>query len=130
MNLKAVKQFFVDYTLPLSAIGTITGGILTFIGVAGVFFESKDWVKNNPFFDRIGYWDLWALIGGSLLLIMAAFYLYDNLISRKKFKELTDTDSKSKILRNFEEIDELAYKLGTPFTIMWKDIKRKHKIRK
>ena len=130
MNPKAVKQFLVDYTLPLSAIGTIAGGILTFIGVAGVFFEDKSWVKDSPFFKQLGYFDLWALIIGVLFLLIAVFYLYDNLRARKKFKELTATDSKSKILRNFEEIDELAYKLGTPFVIVWKDIKRKHKIRK
>ncbi|MCK4613844.1 MAG: DUF3198 domain-containing protein [Thermoplasmata archaeon] len=130
MNLKPLERFFRDFKLPISALGTITGAIFTFIGISGVFLDDRSWVKDNAFFDRIGNWDLWCLILGGLLLIMAGYYLYDYLISRKRFAELIDTPSKSKILHNFEEIDKLAYRLGSSHIVMWKDIKRKHKIRK
>ncbi len=130
MNWNEVKRFFRDYTLPLSAVATAAGVIFTVIGVAGVFFEDRSWVQDNSFFEWIGYWDFICLFAGGLLLMTAVFYLYDVIQSRRKFHELTDTPSKSKILHNFEEIDKLAYKLGTDYIYMWRDIKRKHKIKK
>ena len=118
MNLKPLERFFRDFKLPISALGTITGAIFTFIGISGVFLDDRSWVKDNAFFDRIGNWDLWCLILGGLLLIMAGYYLYDYLISRKRFAALIDTPSKSKILHNFEEIDKLAYRLGSSHIVM------------
>jgi len=130
MRFKALDDFFRDFMLPLSAIGTAAGAIFTFIGISGVFLEDRGWVKDSAFFDAIGNYDVWALLIGFLLLIICAYYLYDYIASRKRFEELVDTGSKSKLLRNFEEIDRLAYKLGSAYSIKWKDIKRKHKIRK
>lgn len=115
---------------PISALGTIIGVILTFMGTAGVFFEDKSWVKDNTVFDSIGNFDLWFLIIGAFFLMLAGFYLYDYLSTKKKFEEYIDTPSKSKILHNFDEIDKLAYKLGSAYLITWRDIKRKHKIRR
>jgi len=130
MNFRTLEKFFKDFMLPISSIGTIVGVILTFIGVSGVFFDDKSWVKDSSVFDAIGNWDLWFLIIGGFLLIFAGFYLYDFLVTKRKFEEYIDTQSKSKILHNFDEIDKLAYKLGSSYLITWKDIKRKHKIRK
>jgi hypothetical protein len=130
MNTRAIEDFFRDFMFPISAIGTIAGAILTFIGVAGVFLDGQDWVKDNAVFEAIGDIDLMFLIFGGLLLVVCVFYLYDHLMTKKKFEEYTNTASKSKILHNFDEIDKLAYKLGSSYLITWRDIKRKHKIRR
>lgn len=130
MNTRPIENFFRDFMFPISALGTIVGAILTFIGTAGVFFDDKSWVRDSVVFESIGNFDLWFLIVGAFLLMLAAFYLYDHLASKKKFEEFIDTPSKSKILHNFDEIDKLAYKLGSTYLITWRDIKRKHKIRR
>ena len=116
--------------LPISALGTIVGAILTFFGVCGVFLDDKSFVKDSGVFDAIGNWDLWFLIVGGFIFIFAVFYLWDFIVSKKQFEEYIDTESKSKILHSFDEIDKLAYKLGSTYLITWNDIKRKHKIRK
>ncbi len=130
MNMRAIENFFRDFMLPISALGSIVGAILTFFGVAGVFLDDKAWVSDSAVFDAIGNFDLWFMIMGGFILIFSIFYLYDYLATKKKFEEYIDTPSKSKILHNFEEIDKLAYKLGSSHLITWRDIKRKHKIRK
>jgi len=130
MNTKKIEDFFKDFMFPISALGTIAGGILTFIGVIGVFFEKKSWVKDSLVFEKIGDFDLWLLAIGAFLLMFAVFYLYDYLAAKKKFDDFVDTPSKSKILHNFDEIDKLAYKLGSAHMTKWRDIKRQHKIRR
>ena len=130
MNTKKIEDYFKDFMFQISALGTIVGGILTFIGIIGVFFETKSWVEDNVVFEKIGDFDLWFLGLGALLLMFSVFYLYDYLDSKKKFEEYVDTPSKSKILHNFDEIDKLAYKLGSAHLIKWRDIKRQHKIRR
>ena len=128
MNMKDIQNIFRDFMLPISAIGTAASAILTFIGFCGVFLDDRDWVKDNRFFDAIGDWNLWFLILGAFLLMFSIFYLYDHLASKKKFNSLIDTPSKSKILHNFDEIDRLAFKLGSSYLVTWRDIKRKHRI--
>jgi len=130
MNFAALDKFFRDFMLPISALGTIVSGILLFFGTAGVFLDDRSWVKDSAVFDAIGNWDLWLLILGGFLITFSIFYLYDFIASKKKFEEFIDTQSKSKILHNFDEIDKLAYKLGSSYLITWKDIKRKHRIRR
>lgn len=130
MNTRALENFFRDFMFPISALATIVGAILIFLGTAGVFFEDKGWVKDSSVFDAIGNFDLWFLIIGAVIFLFAIFYLWDFIKSKQKFEEFIDTPSKSKILHNFEEIDKLAFKLGTTYMITWRDIKRKHKIRK
>jgi len=130
MNMRTIEDFFRDFMFPVSALGTIVGAILTFIGVAGVFLDDQAWVKDSGVFELIGDIDLMFLILGGLLLLTSAFYLYDHLTTKKKFEEFINTSSKSKILHNFDEIDKLAYKLGSSYLITWRDIKRKHKIRR
>ena len=115
---------------PISALGSIVGAILTFIGVAGVFLDGSAWVADSAIFDSIGNFDLWFMLIGGMMLVFSLFYLYDHLMAKKKFEEYIDTPSKSRILHNFDEIDKLAYKLGSAHLITWRDIKRKHKIRK
>lgn len=130
MNTRAIENFFRDFMFPISSLGTIVGAILIFMGTAGTFLEEKSWVKDNGVFEAIGNFDLWFLIIGLLIFLFSIFYLYDFLMSKKKFEEFIDTPSKSKILHNFDEIDKLAYKLGSTYLITWRDIKRKHKIRR
>ncbi len=45
------------------------------------------------------------------MLIAGAWYFFDNVKMRREFKELMETTSKAKFIRNLDRVEYLAWKL-------------------
>lgn len=107
----SIKRFLTTYTLQFGFILFILGIILTILGFFGVFYYD-----NSPGFlkrviDSVGDWKYWCILIGPVLIIAGGWYFFDNINKRKEFKNLIETTSKAKFIRNLDRVEFLAWKL-------------------
>lgn len=107
----SLKRFLNNYTLQFGLILFIIGIILTIVGILGVFYNQPNINFLKGATDAIGDWIYWCILLGPVLLIAGGWYFFDNINKRKEFKELIDTTSKAKFIRNQDHIEFLAWKL-------------------
>jgi aspartokinase-like uncharacterized kinase len=126
----SLKRTITNHALILSLILFIVGIILTLWGILGVFvYESlSDEVKD--FVDSIGDWIYWCILAGPIILIAGGWYFFDNLRKRKEFKELMETTSKAKFIRNMDRAEFLAWKLTMDHQKQLMDKKKEFHIKK
>jgi uncharacterized membrane protein len=126
----SLKRTITNHALIISLLLFIIGIILTLWGILGVFvYESlSDSVKD--FVDSIGDWIYWCILAGPLILIAGGWYFFDNLKKRKEFKELMETTSKAKFIRNMDRAEFLAWKLTMDHQKQLMDKKKELHIKK
>jgi hypothetical protein len=105
------KRILTNYTLHLGLILFVLGIILTIIGFFGVFYydNAPDFLKDV--INAIGDWKYWCILLGPILIIAGGWYFFDNINRRKEFKELMETTSKAKFIRNLDRVEYLAWRL-------------------
>jgi hypothetical protein len=109
----SIKRFLTTYTLHLGLLLFILGILLTILGIIGIFLVDSDipqFLKNIA--ESVGAWIYWCVLVGPLIFIAGAWYFFDNIGKRREFKELIDTTSKAKFIRNLDRIEFLAWKLS------------------
>jgi hypothetical protein len=74
--------------------------------------------------------DLCLLPLGMLIVLFSGWYMGDQIVKRKRFNKLIDTESKSKFLDNQDEIEELAWRLSTKHEHIVMEKKKELKIRR
>lgn len=107
----SIRRFFTTYTLQLGLVLFIVGIILTILSIFGVFYGDSDINFLKRMTDAIGDWIYWCILLGPVLLIAGGWYFFDNILKRKEFKELMETTSKAKFIRNQDRVEFLAWKL-------------------
>ena len=119
--------------IQLSLIGFIIGLIFLIISGMGIFLGDLDFVKDNQFlndfYDSIGDYNYWLFIGMVALTIAGGWIFVDAILKLQKFNKLIQTTSKATFVRNQNEIEELAWKLGPKYQDMVYERKRKFRIR-
>ena len=118
----------------LSLIGLIIGLIFFFISMTGIFLNDMDFVKKNDFLqgylDAVGNYNYWIFMLMLVLIIGAGWIFGDLFLSLQKFKNLMNTTSKATFVRNLNEIEELAWKLGPIYIEMVAERKHEFRIKK
>ncbi len=69
-------------------------------------------------------------MAGPIILIAGGWYFFDNLRKRKEFKELMETTSKAKFIRNMDRAEFLAWKLTMDHQKQLMDKKKEFHIKK
>jgi hypothetical protein len=127
----SIKRFLTTYALQLGFLLLILGILLTLLGIIGVFVvddESPKYLQNIV--DSVGAWIYWCVLVGPLVLIAGAWYFFDNISKRREFKDLIDTTSKAKFIRNLDRIEFLAWKLTMNHQKQLMDKKKEFHIKK
>ncbi len=108
------KKFSVEYRMEIGAVLSVVGGIGTLIATVGVFF------KNNvpsllsglsAVATQVGDWNLWLLLLSPAVLILGAWWVYDHFKKVKKLEKYLTENSKSKFIRNIEDVQYLGWSL-------------------
>ena len=132
--LSTLKNFYRDYSMQITLIGFLVSLIFLILSSFGIFFSDYDFVKDNEFlqdfFNSIGNWNYWLFIVVITLTIACGWVYGDLMLKVSKFKELMKTTSKATFVRNQEEIETLAWKLGPKYIDIVTDRKAEFKIRK
>ena len=108
--MPALKKLYHENFIVWMLIILIIGVISLIIGIFGYRPDiMPEFTKGLV--DRVGNWYLWGLLGGPFLIILGGFYVNDQIKKRKEFKELMDSTSKAKFIKNRPRIEELALDL-------------------
>lgn len=121
-----IKRFFQDHIKLFSALGVALGVILTILGYSYLFLDENN--SLGKFTNESGDYIMWFLVIGPLLLIACLFYLIATIINLKKFEKLINTHSKSKFIKNLDEIEKLAWKLTKKERQKVENMRRKFRV--
>jgi len=119
--------------MKITFIGFIISLIFLILSSIGIFFGEQDFVVKNEFlqnfFNGIGNWNYWLFIIAITLTIACGYIFGDLMLKLSKFNKLIKTTSKATFVRNQEEIETLAWKLGPKYMDIVDERKQKFRIR-
>jgi len=99
----------------ISVIGIMIGTFMLLTGLFGTFLSDYSPEPFTAINNVIGAWKWWLLVLGIILIFVFAIMIYLRIKRLKEFREIFDTESKSKFRKNVVRIEELAIKLGPEF---------------
>ena len=116
--------------MEISFLLSLTGIVFLVIALFSIFFYSntpeilKESINSIREGTRIDYW---LIIIGPVFLGIGAYYLHDGHNKKKEIEEYLNTDSKATFIRNMDDIEYLAWRLGEPYVT--RVIKKKKEFR-
>lgn len=99
----------------ISIIAIIVGAFSLVIGLFGTLLSGYSPGFLDILTDPIGPWSWWLLLMGIILLVVFVLVIYVRIQRLREFRDLFETESKSKFRKNIARIEELAIKLGPSF---------------
>ena len=108
------KKFLVEYRMEIGAVLAVIGGIGTLIAVVGIFLNSSlpSFLSGlSAVATQLGDWNLWLLLLSPVALILGIWWVYDHFKKVKKLENYLAENSKSKFIRNIEDIQYLGWSL-------------------
>ncbi len=111
----SLKTAIRKHEFLISAIAVMIGIYLLLIGIFGTVLSDHSPGFFEFLIERIGDWKWWALVGGAFLVFIFALVIVFRYKNLKEFKELYETESKSKFRKNIARIETLALKLGPEY---------------
>ncbi|MFO7791717.1 MAG: DUF3198 domain-containing protein [Candidatus Saliniplasma sp.] len=110
-----LKKKLKDNQIILSIIALIAGIYVFVLGLFSVVLESYAPDTLLSMADMMGNWIYWLFVLSIFVVIAFSWYLVDLYLKMQEFKELMDTESKSKFIKNIARIETLAIHLGSDY---------------
>jgi len=108
------KSFLTEYRFELSVLLSLVFGFLTLAGIAGTFFKSSTGALGD-LAEPFGPWATYLVVAGPIGLVVCLWWLYDYIKKKRDLARLIDTPSRSKFVRNLDDIEYLAWVLPQRF---------------
>jgi len=127
------NNILTEYRLEIGITLLIVFVFTSLLGLIGVFMGSNlsgFWVTFQDIIVPLGNWVYWLAIIGPFGVIVTLWWDLDYFFKVKKLKELSDTSSKAKFIKNLDEIEYLAWRLPKRFRVMVAEKKNELKITK
>lgn len=128
-----LTNFYRKFAFQLTFIGLIISLSFFIVSAIGIFLIDLDFFKNNEilqdFFNSIGAWNYWLFMVAITFAVGCGWIFADLMLKLSKFNKLINTTSKATFVRNQEEIENLAWKLGPKYMNIVDDRKHKFRIR-
>ena len=116
------KIWFKDQRMWITLITMILGVLFLIASMSGLWFEDLNKGIIEDFTSSLKQgesdWNWWIFLGSVVAVIAGGGYFIDFIKKKKEFAKLIDTNSKKAFLEKQDEIELLAYKLGTPYEDM------------
>ncbi len=111
----SLKTAFRKYEYLISIIAVIAGAYMIVVGLFGTFLSDYSPEAFISLAEMIGAWKWWLLVVGILLVFIFSILIILRTMKLREFKELYNTESKSKFRKNIARIETLAIKLGPEY---------------
>ncbi len=109
------KKKLRDNQIILSIVVLIAGAYLFILGLFSVVLGDHAPDALLSMADMLGNWIYWLFVLGAFLTFAFSWYLVDLYLKIQEFKELMDTESKSRFIKNIARIETLAIHLGSDY---------------
>lgn len=107
----ALAKFLKNAMLPLSVLVFLVGLALTLWSWWGQSISKDYFAQYIQAINETGNWNLWVQIVSPLILLTGAWYLGDQILTRRKFARLMATQKKSEFATSKKELVEIARRL-------------------
>jgi len=127
------NNILTEYRLELGVFLLIVSAFASLLGLIGTLMGTDlagFWAVFQDLIIAIGSWVYWLAILGILGIIVALWWNLDYFFKVKKLKELSDTSSKAKFIKNLDDIEYLAWRLPKKYRVMIAEKKSELKITK
>ena len=108
-------RIIVEYRAELGTFLLLILGLASFIGLLGVLYGVQPLPGELSAFqgivDAFGSWTNWLVVAGIIGFLIVLWWLVDYVNQIRKLKDLIDTESKSKFIKNMDDIDYIAWRL-------------------
>ncbi len=110
-----LKKKLKDNQIILSIVVIIISAYLFILGLFSIVLVDYAPGTLLDMADVMGNWIYWLFVISIFSLIGFSWFLVDIYLKIQEFKELMDTDSKSKFIKNIARIETLALYLGSEY---------------
>ena len=110
-----LQQRLKDNTGLLSLLIIVVSLILLPLTAIGLYKPDYETEGIQAFQNAVGDWDKIIFLVSILMLLIGLAYLYSFQSNHKKFMRLIETGSKQTFIKNQEDIEYYAWKLGTSY---------------
>lgn len=108
-------RLLVEYRAELGAFLLLILGLASFIGLLGVLDGGQPLPGELSAFqgavNAFGDWANWLVVAGIIGFLIILWWLADYVNQIRKLRDLIDTESKSKFIKNMDDIDYIAWRL-------------------
>ncbi|MBS3816584.1 MAG: DUF3198 domain-containing protein [Candidatus Thermoplasmatota archaeon] len=111
----SLKTTLKKHEVLISVIILLLAAYIFLIGLFGTVLSDYSPGMFTKLNQAIGAWKWWLLVVGGLLLFIFSLILFFRYRNLKEFKDLYNTESKSKFRKNIAQIEKLAMKLGPEY---------------
>ena len=123
-----ISGFLREYKLFFSALLTIFGFIIFFIGATGIWFKDIPLnVLKLP--EGLLDWSVYLLIIGFIILAFGIWYLYTFIRDRKFVLEELETNKRSELIKMHTELRITVKRLPSKYKKMLKEKEKELKIK-
>jgi hypothetical protein len=127
-----VKAYIlVEYRAEIGVFLLLVLGLASFLGILGVATGNHITGGLSIFQDIItalGGWTYWITFIGVVGFLIVLWWVIDYILKVRKLKDLIDTESKAKFIKNMDEIDFIAWRLPKKFKTLVSEKKVELKI--
>ncbi|MBI4392504.1 MAG: DUF3198 domain-containing protein [Euryarchaeota archaeon] len=106
-----LAKFLKNNMLVISALVFVVGLAVTLWSWWGSAISKDYFAEYLAQIDATGKWNLWVQIISPLVLLTGAWYLGDQIITRRKFGEMIATQKKSEFVTAKKELTDIARRL-------------------
>lgn len=121
----------VEYRAEIGVFLLLVLGLASFLGILGVATGNHITGGLSIFQDIItalGGWTYWITFIGVVGFLIVLWWVIDYILKVRKLKDLIDTESKAKFIKNMDEIDFIAWRLPKKFKTLVSEKKVELKI--
>lgn len=109
-----IRETLKDNLVPICVLLIILGAVFFTLSVITIFEIKAAMVGAiGDYANAVGAWSYWIIILAGAALAVGIGYLYSYIKDAREFEKLIDTNSKKVFIKNYEELESLAWKLTT-----------------
>jgi H+/Cl- antiporter ClcA len=110
-----------EYRMELGITLLILFGLASLIGILGAvtnFNPTGMWSTFHDIVAPFGNWVYWLAFIGPIGLIFSLWWVLDFFLKIRKLKDMINTESKSKFIKNQDDIEYIAWRLPKKYKIL------------
>ncbi len=124
-----MSDWFKENVMVICVAGMALGFILTLFGVFSVIIPDQSPAFLDNTVEFVGEWAYWVFVIGMILFVASVWKFFSVRSKIKKFENFIDVESKAKFLRNYDELEYLAWSLGGEYKVRLSEKKREYRIK-
>jgi len=115
------NNVLTEYRMEIGVTLLILFGLASLIGILGAVTNNHPtgfWGTFQDLVTPFGNWVYWLALVGPLGFIFSLWWAVDFILKIRKLKDMINTESKAKFIKNQDDIEYIAWRLPKKYKIL------------